>query len=131
MASLCQIVIKFSSILLLFNFIVSCSSKNEVTEDELLRFVALECKAIELKNQRFELFEEIRRIENDSIMYVHKKDSLDRLALELKENSLLLAEKIRKSMDTLFYTKLINEAARSSFYNQVKLMLKERQCTSK
>jgi len=131
MAIICEVMIKYFWILLLFHLIVSCSPKNEVTEEELFRFVALECSAIQLKNKRFELFEEIRRIEVDSVIYAHKKDSLDKVAVELKENSLLLAEKIRKSLDTLFYTKLTNEAARSSFYNKVELSLNEHNCISK
>ena len=83
-------------------------------------FAKLECRAIKLRERRFELATEMHRLEEDSLAYIASGDSLLQIINEVKNRSVLLADTIRKELDQLWSTTLNSKEKRRLFHEKVK-----------
>lgn len=87
----------------------------------------LECRAMELRNNRFELSDKIRLIEEGPNAERHQQelDSLYNIRDILKLSSLQLADSIKTELDILFKEVLSDKKLKTEFDSKLKSKMKE------
>jgi hypothetical protein len=91
-------------------------------------FAKLECRAIKLRERRFELASEMHRLQEDSLEYLASGDSLLQIINDVKNQSVLLADSIRQELDYLWATTLNSKEKRMLFHEKVKYYNTKNNC---
>jgi hypothetical protein len=122
---------------LMFLFLLSCHTETKEMNKMVRDFANLECRAISLREQRFELANKIRFTE-DTLLQPTK--TIDTLALKSKlavlneekqsllHNSLMLADSIKARMDSLNNSHPNNDNFRQQFNEMLMIELSKRGC---
>ena len=116
----------------------SCSEvKKHDMSKTVSDFATLECEAVKLREQRFELANNIRFTE-DTLMHPVDKNDTARLSKKLAElksgketllnQSRAMAERIKQQMDSLMHNELKTSEDRKQFNRQLDEELKKRGC---
>lgn len=113
----------FFSILL----IISCTQKVNVVE-LAEQFSELECKAIMLKEKRYALADRLREIEIDTVTNRKELDSLNKIIIITKQESLSLADSIKIQLDDLFAHYLKDLSDREAFNNHLRKIIETKGC---
>ena len=118
-------MIKYALLTILL--ISSCRQKTDVGK-YAEQFSALECKAIFLKDKRYALADRLREIEVDSITNRKELDSLNKLIIVTKEESLTLADSIKYELDDLFTNHLKDPSDRKLFNETLRKIIETKGC---
>jgi hypothetical protein len=92
------------------------------------QFSALECKAVYLKDKRYALADRLREIELDSVTHRKELDSLNKLIIVTKEESLTLADSIKYELDNLFKNHLKSPSDRKLFNETLRKIIETKGC---
>jgi hypothetical protein len=115
--------------LLIIIHLASC--KEQVDYDKLItEFADIQCRAIVLKDKRFQMADHLRSIEIDSI---HKKKEIDSLKIaisEIKNHSLVLADSIKVRLDDILTNKLSGHDEQKEFTDRLAVYIKANGCSS-
>jgi flagellar motility protein MotE (MotC chaperone) len=101
---------------------LSCK-KNVDIDNIVSNFSSLECKAVQLKNKRFALFERLRVIELDTVANKIELDSLHKIIAYTKAESLQIADSIRRELDFLFSNVLVNKEDKEDFNEKLRSVI--------
>lgn len=104
-----------------------CNNANvqSIAED----FAPMQCRAIQLREERFRVASELHRLAENPKAYETGKDSLLKVADDLKSKSTLLADTIKSYLDSLFSTSLINKEDRIRFTDMVRKINEDKGCS--
>ncbi|GEO08549.1 hypothetical protein [Segetibacter aerophilus] len=128
--------------LLLTTLLTAFSCKDEKTNVKVLvnKFADLECRAMTLREQRFELANQLR-FTQDTLMQRSKQADTTRLQSRLiafnqqKEimlkQSLLLADSIHTSLDDIMKNQLASKSEKQAFNDMLNEALVQRGCIKK
>ena len=108
-------------------FIISCTQKVNVVE-LAEQFAELECKAIMLKDKRYVLADRLREIEMDTVTNRKELDSLNKIIILTKQESLSLADSIKTQLDYLFTHHLRDPSDRVAFNNHLRKVIETKGC---
>jgi len=108
-------------------FIISCTQKVNVVE-LAEQFAELECKAIMLKDKRYVLADRLREIEMDTVTNRKELDSLNKIIILTKQESLSLADSIKTQLDNLFTLHLKDPSDRVAFNNHLRKVIETKGC---
>jgi len=129
MAKNYQLIMKTLYLLLIIPVcFLSCSAKVDL-DKIVLEFSEIQCRAIVLKDKRFQLAEHLRSIELDSI---HKKMEIDSLQVvidDTKNKSLILADSIKVKLGELFKNTLSDPYERKEFSTRLEKYIRLNGCT--
>ncbi|MBK9256443.1 MAG: hypothetical protein IPM42_13230 [Saprospiraceae bacterium] len=120
-----KLYLKVSYLFILY-MTISCTGK--VNMDSYVQTISkLECRAMELRNNRFELSDKIRLIEEGPNAERHQQelDSLYNIRDILKLSSLQLADSIKTELDILFKEVLSDKKLKTEFDSKLKSKMKE------
>lgn len=128
------------SLIILFT-IISCKRPQSNTRELAERFSALECRAIAIREKRFALADEIRFTEDTLLLQENKKTDTKQLKLKLAalnenkavllQQSLALADTIKKNLAELMNDSLKNESDKTAFNNELNDILLKKGCIKK
>jgi hypothetical protein len=115
----------------LFSFVlVFLSCQQDVDVDKLVaEYAKIQCRAIVLKDKRYELADHLRNIEVDSINKKREIDSLLVVIAEIKNHSLMLADSIKVKLDDILTNKLSSRSAQKEFTNRLATYIKAQGCS--
>ena len=105
-----------------------CSCNSYTSEEEIVDFAGIQCRTIQLKNERFALSDTIRLLENDTLTHKARLQVLRKKAEELKIQSLMAADSLKQKMEVLFRTKLTDEQKKQTFLRDVDVYLQKWSC---
>jgi hypothetical protein len=108
-------------------FSISCTQKGNVVE-LAEQFSELECKAIILKDKRYALADRLREIELDTVTNRKELDSLNKIIILTKQESLFLADSIKAQLDDLFTHHLKDPSDREAFNNHLRKIIETKGC---
>lgn len=115
-------------VILSFLLIPGCTG-NEKIETLADQFADVECKAINLRNTRFELASAIRSFETDTTGIGKRQlDSLELLAEITTKESLILADSIKSRLENIFEHQLKTSEERRSFNEMLKVKVEAKKC---
>ncbi|HMR87680.1 MAG TPA: hypothetical protein PKD51_05980 [Saprospiraceae bacterium] len=115
--------------LLVIIHLASC--KEQVDYDKLItEFADIQCRAIVLKDKRFQMADHLRSIEIDSIDKKKEIDSLKIAISEIKNRSLVLADSIKVKLDDILTNKLSGHDEQKEFTNRLAVYIKANGCSS-
>ncbi len=122
-------MVKFTLIfLLIIVFFTSCRKQPDF--DKLVtEYADIQCRAIVLKDKRFQIADHLRSIELDSI---HKRKEIDSLKIvisEIKNRSLILADSIKVKLDDILTNKLANRDDQKKFTDRLAAYIKANGCS--
>lgn len=104
-------------------------SQNDNMESIVDKFANLECRAINLRNKRFELASTIRKLDGETSAYKKKQlDSLKLIADNTAIQSLQLADTIKEDLQRYFKNNLTTLEARSQFNQDLKAKILAKKC---
>lgn len=109
---------------------ISCKNSVDVTK-YAEQFSELECKAITLKDKRYALADRLREIELDSINNRKELDSLKKLVIITKKESLALADSIKHRLNDLFVQHLKDPDDRKKFNDILRKIILAKGCIQK
>ncbi|MBK9152219.1 MAG: hypothetical protein IPM26_15085 [Saprospiraceae bacterium] len=89
----------------------------------------MQCRAIQLREERFRVASELHRLAENPKAYETGKDSLLKVADDLKGKSTLLADTIKSYLDSLFSTSLKNKEDRIRFTDLVRKINEDKRCS--
>lgn len=75
--------------------VYSCKDNKEAIDLGIASFSELQCRAVQLNERRFELFDQIRKLEVDTVLNKNEIDSLNQLAQKVKNESLATADTLK------------------------------------
>lgn len=133
-------VLKFLLLLVVVSLAVSC--KNEKTDIKALvdEFANLECRAMTLREQRFELANQLRFTQDSLLLKGNKADTiglnlklatLNKQKEAMLKQSLSLADSIRTTLTGLMKNQLVTENDKQTFNEMLNKTLVERGCIKK
>lgn len=105
----------------------ACSNEPDI-DAIAMEFSDIECRAITLKDKRFDLSEKLRAVEKDSIIKKYEIDSLNDVINVVKEESLAMADSIKARMEFLFEHQLRRQSDRIVFLEKLKEIITKRKC---
>ena len=109
--------------LLIIIHLASC--KEQVDYDKLItEFADIQCRAIVLKDKRFQMADHLRSIEIDSINKKKEIDSLKIAISEIKNTSLVLADSIKVKLDDILTNKLSGHDEQKEFTDRLAVYIK-------
>ncbi|HLO56892.1 MAG TPA: hypothetical protein VK169_21540 [Saprospiraceae bacterium] len=115
--------------LLIIIHLASC--KEQVDYDKLItEFAYIQCRAIVLKDKRFQMADHLRSIEIDSIDKKKEIDSLKIAISEIKNTSLVLADSIKVKLDDILTNKLSGHDEQKEFTDRLAAYIKANGCSS-
>ncbi len=115
--------------LLIIIHLASC--KEQVDYDKLItEFAEIQCRAIVLKDKRFQMADHLRSIEIDSIDKKKEIDSLKIAISEIKNTSLVLADSIKVKLDDILTNKLSGHDEQKEFTDRLAVYIKANGCSS-
>lgn len=115
--------------LLIIIHLASC--KEQVDYDKLItEFADIQCRAIVLKDKRFQMADHLRSIEIDSIDKKKEIDSLKIAISEIKNTSLVLADSIKVKLDDILTNKLSGHDEQKEFTDRLAVYIKAKGCFS-
>jgi len=107
------------------------SCKEQVDYDKLItEFADIQCRAIVLKDKRFQMADHLRSIEIDSIDKKKEIDSLKIAISEIKNRSLVLADSIKVKLDDILTNKLSGHDEQKEFTDRLAVYIKANGCSS-
>ena len=120
--------------------VFSCKSGKGDIKGTVDKFADLECRAMTLREKRFELANKIRFTE-DTLLHPTAKADTSKLKLKLQafnkekdvllKQSLSLADTIRNQLNDLMKNQLADEKDKANFDQTLKTALEERGCIEK
>lgn len=126
------------SVIVLITF--SCQKHKPDIKQLADKFADLECRAISLREKRFELANQIR-FTQDTLLQKHGKADTSKLKLKLKsynkdkevtlQQSLSLADSIRNRLNDIMKNQLINEPDKAAFNDMLNKTLQQKGCVEK
>lgn len=121
-------------------FIFSCQSDKTDIKELVDKFADLECRAITLREKRFELANQMR-FTQDTLLQITNKADTSRFNLKLAyynkdkeavlQQSLSLADSIRTALNDLMKNKLTKENDKAAFNKMLNETLLHRGCIKK
>lgn len=126
----------FKLLVFLLFFVVSCSHKQADVAATVDDFAVVECRAIVLRQQRFELASEIRLIQDSLLQTTNivaakklkqKLQVLERNKELMLNSSLLLADSIKQQL-SLMMRNLNTPAKKEAFNTKLTVALQQRGC---
>lgn len=78
--------------------LASCKDNHQVIDNGLASFSEIQCHAVKLNEKRFELFDQIRILESDTITNNRAIDSLKNVAENVKNQSLQYADTLKTKL---------------------------------
>ena len=105
----------------------ACTNRPDI-DAIAMEFSDIECRAIILKDKRFDLSEKLRAVEKDSIIKKYEIDSLNDVINVVKAESLVIADSIKARMEFLFEHKLRRQSDRIVFLEKLKEIITKRKC---
>jgi hypothetical protein len=91
-------------------------------------FAPYECKAIQIREERFRLSNEIHRLQENPAEYEIKKDSLDHLVEQIKAETVEWGDTIKWYLDSIFKYHLQDKTQRNAFLDKVRVINEEMGC---
>lgn len=115
--------------LLFFCIFLSLSCQQRVDVDKLVvEYAKIQCRAIVLKDKRYELADHLRSIELDSINKKRELDSLHIVIAEIKNHSLMLADSIENRLNDLFTNELSDKNQQKEFTSKLENFITNHGC---
>lgn len=115
--------------LLFFCIFLSLSCQQGVDVDKLVvEYAKIQCRAIVLKDKRYELADHLRSIELDSINKKREIDSLHIVIAEIKNHSLMLADSIENRLNDLFTNELSDKNQQKEFTSKLENFITNHGC---
>jgi hypothetical protein len=118
----------FQNIMAIMVVLYLCACNSYTSEEEIIDFAGIQCRTIQLKNERFALSDTIRLLENDTLTHKARLQVLRKKAEELKSQSLMAADSLKQKMEVLFRTKLTDEQKKQTFLRDVDVYLQKWSC---
>ena len=114
---------------LFFCIFLSLSCQQGVDVDKLVaEYAKVQCRAIVLKDKRYELADHLRSIELDSINKKREIDSLHVVIAEIKNQSLMLADSIKNKLNDLFTNELSDKNQQKEFTSKLENFITDHGC---
>ncbi len=106
---------------------ISCSNKVDL-DKIVIDFSGIQCRAIALKDKRYQLSDYLRSIELDSISKKKEIDSLQLVIDEAKKESLILADSIKINLEVLFRNTLVTPNEQKDFSSRLEEYIRLNGC---
>lgn len=114
---------------LFFCILTFVSCKQDVDIDKLvIAFSEIQCRAITLKDKRYELADHLRNIEVDSILKKKEIDSLRLVIKNTKYQSLMVADSIKNKLNDLFKNELSDKEKQKEFTSRLENFITKHGC---
>lgn len=118
---------RFWFVYLFVLILFSCKPHRDL--DQLVaEFSEIQCRAIALKNKRYQLSEYLRSIELDSILKKKEIDSLQLIIEITKNQSLVLADSIKIQLQNLFLKELVDKKKQKEFSIRLESFIRTNGC---
>ena len=124
MAIIHKIIIFLAVVLL-----ASCKDNRQTIEKGIASISEIQCRAVRLNDRRFELFEQIRLLEADTIANKKAIDSLNTEAAVIKKQSLESADTLRIKLADFLSSQKFSSEDRKYFDDQINALVAK--CKSK
>ncbi len=124
MALIHKIIIFLAVVLL-----ASCKDNRQTIEKGIASISEIQCRAVRLNDRRFELFEQIRLLEADTIANKKAIDSLNTEAALIKKQSLESADTLRIKLADFLSSQKFSSEDRKYFDDQISALVAK--CKSK
>lgn len=124
MALIHKIIIFLAVVLL-----ASCKDNRQTIEKGIASISEIQCRAVRLNDRRFELFEQIRLLEADTIANKKAIDSLNTEAALIKKQSLESADTLRIKLADFLSSQKFSSEDRKHFDDQINALVAK--CKSK
>ncbi|HMT52099.1 MAG TPA: hypothetical protein PLC27_06020 [Saprospiraceae bacterium] len=124
MAIIHKIIIFLAVVLL-----ASCKDNRQTIEKGIASISEIQCRAVRLNDRRFELFEQIRLLEADTIANKKAIDSLNTEAALIKKQSLESADTLRIKLADFLSSQKFSSEDRKYFDDQINALVAK--CKSK
>ncbi len=124
MALIHKIIIFLAVVLL-----ASCKDNRQIIEKGIASISEIQCRAARLNDKRFELFEQIRLLEADTIANKKAIDSLNTEAALIKKQSLESADTLRIKLADFLSSQKFSSEDRKYFDDQINALVAK--CKSK
>ncbi|HMT69969.1 MAG TPA: hypothetical protein PKD16_07395 [Saprospiraceae bacterium] len=124
MALIHKIIIFLAVVLL-----ASCKDNRQTIEKGIASISEIQCRAVRLNDRRFELFEQIRLLEADTIANKKAIDSLNTEAALIKKQSLESADTLRIKLADFLSSQKFSSEDRKYFDDQINALVAK--CKSK
>lgn len=124
MALIHKIIIFLAVVLL-----ASCKDNRQTIEKGIASISEIQCRAVRLNDRRFELFEQIRLLEADTIANKKAIDSLNTEAALIKKQSLESADTLRIKLAEFLSSQKFSSEDRKYFDDQINALVAK--CKSK
>ena len=124
MALIHKIIIFLAVVLL-----ASCKDNRQTIEKGIASISEIQCRAVRLNDRRFELFEQIRLLEADTIANKKAIDSLNTEAALTKKQSLESADTLRIKLADFLSSQKFSSEDRKYFDDQINALVAK--CKSK
>jgi len=135
MASIRKIMIKYNynwAVYMLALTLISCSAPTKNVSDATVDMIVnLQCRAINLKNQRFDLSKTLREEEAKANLDTIVIAEIKRKADTLKTQSLDLADILKSKLDSVFVVLKENLVEKENFNRQLEEKVTSSSCTNK
>ncbi|MEZ4910818.1 MAG: hypothetical protein R2774_08140 [Saprospiraceae bacterium] len=118
MANICKIIF----VLLVF---ASCTDNRKVIDQEITSIKDLQCQAAKFNKNRFDLFEQIRAIEEKTPIDTVAVDSLKKKAQGIKMESLKLADSLSQRLTGFLKSHQLNKEDRTYFDEKINALIEE------
>ncbi|MBK8625056.1 MAG: hypothetical protein IPN86_05695 [Saprospiraceae bacterium] len=109
--------------------LASCKDNRQTIENGIASFSEIQCRAAQLNDRRFELFEQIRLLEVDTISNKKAIDSLNTEAALIKKQSLESADTLRIKLADFLSSQKFSSEDRKYFDDQINALVTK--CKSK
>ena len=109
--------------------LASCKDNRQTIEKGIASISEIQCRAVRLNDRRFELFEQIRLLEADTIANKKAIDSLNTEAALIKKQSLESADTLRIKLADFLSSQKFSSEDRKYFDDQINALVAK--CKSK
>lgn len=97
----------------------SCKDNRQTIDNGIASFSEIQCRAAQLNERRFELFEQIRILEDDTLVNKIAIDSLKNEAESVKKKSLESADTLRVKLADFLSTQKFSSEDRKYFDEKI------------
>jgi len=116
-------------VILVVVIMASCKDSRQTIENGIASFSDIQCRAAQLNERRFELFDQIRILEADTVANKKAIDSLKTEADLVKKQSLESADTLRVKLADFLSTQKFSTEDRKYFDDQINALVAK--CKSK
>lgn len=116
MANICKIIIA----VLVF---ASCTDNRKIIDQEITSITDLQCQAAKLNKQRFDLFDQLRTVEERIPMDTIAVDSIKKIAEGVKMESLKIADSLSHRLSDFLQSNALSKEDKTYFDNQINAVI--------